>query len=554
MKTSKTSQRAAGLCLAIALLAGCGGGGGDGDAAGDGGDPPAALSLVAVGSSARTVSLAWRPAAGASGYTVERRTGHGAYAPIANLGADAIHFLDDGLEPNTAYTYRLGVAGSDRRAEQSATTGDAVAIATGVPALHGAPRSRTLGAAGGRVASADGSVVVEVPAGALAGDTELQLQPTANPVPDGHGDGVLLRVAGDLARPLTLRLPYAAVLDANADGLGVAVQRADGSWLSLPLLAVDKERRMLTVRLDAPLVAQDTRPAGAAAAAAAASVSLHFYLVTYQNFYLSPREATVDVGRTREFVPYARTKGVIGHICTPDEDFGCLPYPLIGSEKAAFENSKPGYARKWYVFAEEGGTAALGTVTPSGTVGATYQAPDEVPEPNPVIVSFESVHTKTSRRVWLSAKVTVKAPVWTGTVSGVLSVPQGDLGFRFTAEGVWTPVAGSQGTRYTATGTQTLSVIPMGCTGTVSPATVALPPGALVIDDSTTPARYSLDVGSVWRSALTGSCPGHGSATVAFDVPGRLVVDGTLTRNGTTLEGFAALNGIAWDWALTRQP
>ena len=314
-----------------------------------------------------------------------------------------------------------------------------------------------------------------------------------------------------------------------------------------PLFGLDRERRTLTVRLDPPPVAQDTGPA-------AASVSLHFYLVTYQNFFLSPREASVDVGRTREFVPYAHTKGVIGHVCTPDEDIGCLPYPLIGSEKAAFENSKPGYTRKWYVFADEGGTPALGTVTPSGAVGATYRAPDEVPEPNPVIVRFESVHTKTRRRVTLSAKVTVQAPVWTGTVEGVVSVPQGDLGFRFTSEGVWTPVAGSDGRRYTATGTQTLSVIPMGCTGTVSPATVALPPGALVIDDSTTPARYSLDVGSTWRSVLTGSCPGHGSATVAFDVPGQLVIEGTLTSNGKTLEGFAALNGVAWTWALSRQP
>lgn len=556
-----TSIRAAALALAglalLPLLAGCGGGGGGSDAPADpssGGGTPLAVRFNAQGSSAQTVSLAWAGVPGASGYTVERKTAGGAYAPVATLGAGASRYLDTGLQGSTAYTYRLVAAGTaaPASAEQSATTSDEPALTTPAAAPTGAAIVSPVGSAGARITSADGEIVVDVPAGALADGSELRLQPIANPVPDGFGAGARLQVTGTLAKPITLKLAYPTAMTAHADGLGVALRRADGGWTAMPLTQIDKHGRTLVLQLGAD-DAIGTAGKQAAKTSAAAAVSIDFEVIRYLDFHLVPKEASVRTGETRRLVPYARTRGVIGHICYPDEDLGCLPSPLMDTKEIPFENSKAGYSRKWYVSGAEGGDATSGTITPTGDVGANYKAPAEVPEANPVLVTFVSVHARSGRSLTLSSKITVTAPVWTGTVNGLLSVPGGDLGFKFTSEGVWTPVAGSQGTRFSATGTQTLTVVPMGCTGVVSPSTVALPPGALVIDESTTPARYSLDVGSIWSTVLTGSCPGGGSGSVAFDVPGRLVIEGTLTRDGTTLEGFAALNGVAWDWALARQ-
>lgn len=88
--------------IGLSLLAACGGGGGSGTPGnGNGTDTPVALSLTALGSSARTTSLAWTPVAGASGYTLERRTADSAWATIATLDAADDRYIDDGLVQET---------------------------------------------------------------------------------------------------------------------------------------------------------------------------------------------------------------------------------------------------------------------------------------------------------------------------------------------------------------------------------------------------------------------------------------------------------------------
>ncbi|HEX6723177.1 MAG TPA: hypothetical protein VF107_16540, partial [Burkholderiaceae bacterium] len=269
------------------------------------------------------------------------------------------------------------------------------------------------------------------------------------------------------------------------------------------------------------------------------------------NFYLSPRQAVVETGKTQLLVPYARTLVTFGHICLPDEDLGCLPMPLVDTREMPFENQKAGYTRRWFVWAEEGGDAASGTITPRSSSGAIYQAPAQEPSPNPVIVTFTSKHDKSGRTLTLSSSIRVRARVWTGIIHGTLE-QSADLGFAFSAEAVWTAVPGADGT-YHANGTQSVHVLNFTCSGSASPATVPLPPGALTIDASVNPPRYTLDVGSVWNTMITGVCPGHGTATVGMTVPGRLVVEGTIGGNGTRIEGTTSQNHITWDWALTSQ-
>jgi hypothetical protein len=547
--------------LMVSLLAACGGGssepgnGGDNSNGGNGGNggngAPIATPFVAVGSSARTASLGWKPVSGATGYTLERKTGASAYAPIATLGADADAFIDDGLAQNTAYDYRLVPNGANAApAEQQATTSADVPVVSAVGAAIGNASSGTVDAAGGELATAAGDARLTLPGGAVPAGTAVSLQPVANTAPDGIGDGVQVRVGAMPSQPLTLTLSYEAALDGQADGIGIAMQRGDGSWLTLPVLAIDKTQRTLSAKLPPSLAGGTTnaRPQSARTAAATA-VSLDVTVVKYLNFYLSPRQAVVETNKTQLLVPYAHTLVAYGHICLPDEELGCLPMPLVETREVPFENQKAGYTRRWFVWAEEGGDAASGTITPRSGTGAIYKAPAHEPNPNPVIVTFSSKHDKSGRTITLTSSIRVKQRVWTGTIHGTLEAHD-DLGFAFSAEAVWTLDANGM---YRATGTQSIHVLNYTCTGSASPATVPLPPGALTIDTSVEPPRYTLDVGSLWNTMITGVCPGHGTATVPMEVPGQLMVEGTVGGSGTKIEGTTSQNHITWDWALTSE-
>ncbi|MBX3599674.1 MAG: fibronectin type III domain-containing protein [Rubrivivax sp.] len=536
---------------ALALLTACGGGGGTGnEQAGDGGAAPAG-GFLAVGSSARTASLHWTPVPGATGYTVERRAAAGAFVPVATLAADADSYLDDALAPNTAYTYRLVPTGtSARAAEQVATTSADLPVTSPAGAASGAAAEAAVPATGGSVETAGGQARLLLAGGAVPAGTAVSLQPITNTAPGGQGAGVRVHVAAVPARPLTLVLRYDAALDGQADGLGVAVQRPDGSWLAAPVSSVDKAARTLTVQLPPALAGGGVAGVQAAAASRSATparVSLDLDVVTYLDFYLSPRQATVRTGATQLLVPHARTLVATGRVCVPDATIGCLWMPILDTREVPFENSKAGYARRWVVFAEEGGTAALGTVTPRSGSGAVYRAPAQLPTPNPVLVSFVSTHERSGRTLTLTASIRVGEPVWTGIFAGAAAP---GLPYRLAMQGVWTAVEGSNGTLFHANGTQAIHEVPAGCRWQWTPDTVALPPGALTIDHGVDPPRYTLDVGSDWGTVNKVTCNGQVIES-HVTVPGRLQVQGTVGANGTRIEGEAEVNGVRWSWSMT---
>jgi hypothetical protein len=131
-----------GAALAAALLAGCGGGGGSGESkllvgggtSGGAATPPSGLSAAATGST--SIDLSWIDGgAREDGFRVERRTGHGTFAAIAQLTSDVLGFVDTGLQPGTTYTYRVtafaGATDLGTTNEASATTGAAPPSCTG---------------------------------------------------------------------------------------------------------------------------------------------------------------------------------------------------------------------------------------------------------------------------------------------------------------------------------------------------------------------------------------------------------------------------------------
>lgn len=546
--------RAFSASLLAAVLAACGGGGST-----DGSDaPPAgtALTLTAHGSSAHTVSLRWSAVPGAQGYTLERRNASGHWEPIAELPAERRYHLDQGLAAQTAYAYRVAARGVPQAApaQQSATTTDAPPLVT-VPATVVAPLAQaSVGAAGGSVAAPAGEATLEVPAGAFSADTTVQLESLSNTAPGALEDGVLVSTAAATpAKPLRLTLAYGEALDGSADGVGVAVQRPDGSWVSLPLVKKDRSTRRLTVELWPGLDSTGApAPQGTARALAAASqAGTQFRVAKYLNLMLLPRGASVPVKGTQVLTPYARTEMLgVEQSCLDDGEELCIPMPVRELRALPLLNDKPGYTRQWLVEGVEGGNASFGTVAPrAGGAGAVYTAPERAPSPNPVAVSFRSRHQASGRTVELRSMITVREPVWTGIFRGV--GPAVDIGFNFSIEGVWT-MAPDAGDTFHATGTQSVHVVNVTCTGFATPGTVALPPGQLKIDRSTSPPRYTLEVGSVWETAITGTCPGHGSATVPMTVRSTfLQLEGTVNGDGKRIEGQALIDGVQWDWALS---
>lgn len=553
------------LAMAMSLgLGACGGGGGSGgDVTGDGGggsgggggETPATLVLTAGPASSSTIALHWTGIAGATGYRLERRLGTGAWTSAAALPPAARMYLDDGLAASTAYTYRLvadGVAATSD--EHAASTSDRQALVTAEGVVSGAATQAAVEGDGAQAWLPSGASV-SVAAGALPAGGTVSLQTLSGTAPDALGDGVLVGFSSTPAEAPRLLVPYPASADEDVDTLGAALQRADGSWWALPVLGRDTAAHTLDVRLPPEL-------GGATAPTAAGRERPHagyedrseFRVVSYRQSYLSPATATIETGATLTLVPYTHTVGTAGNYCVPTSlDPDCLiPTPIVETREIPILNDKEGYARSWFVEDQPGGSPGLGFITPGSGAGAVYQAPVDEPTPNPVTVRFVSRQVATGRSVTLKSRVRVAAPVWTGSFDGTME-GAADLGFATHAQGIWTSMAGSGGGRFEATGTQALEVINIVCTASASPSSAPLPPGALVIDPSVDPPRYTLDAGSVWTSMISGTCPGQGWGQGAMSVPGQLQIDGEVADEGRRIEGAAVMNGVRWTWSLHKQ-
>lgn len=554
-----------GLALAMAFtlaLAACGGEGSDSPSTPT--TPPATTTpLTAVGTSARTVSLAWAPAAGS--YAVERRAGDtGPYTRIATVDAARGAYVDDGLAPNSSYNYRLVTAdaASTPLATSSATTGDEAALITPAGTALAASTQATLGSAAANIVSPDGAITLELPAGSVGEGTTVETQAVTNTAPDGRGDALRVRLSAVPTHNATLRVRYDEADAPLADGLRIAVQRADGSWLSLPLTQIDKTTRTLVAPLPIGMLAPPSAQAqaGRARPHGPGDVSVEFTVVRYLAFHLAPRQASVAVGGTLQFVPYARVRGYeveIG-ICEPinDEQRACIYQPVLETRQLPFLNTKPGYTRGWYVFLQQGGSATEGTIVPSGEVGATYTAPQEVPDPETVVVSFQSTHTRTGRTVVLAAPVTITDDRWVGTISATDGPSIAGTTAINVAHVTWRRdlTAGNATTQvYRAEGTVGVTVTDDDCTVTITPSVHEVSTDrnfvSLEIDRGVTPARYRLRLITFWNGNTFAVCPRASSSVdgllgYGWDVQGVL---GESSFSGHTTQETARI-----EWSFQR--
>lgn len=567
-KTMSVFRHLALLAAASSLfLAACGGGSDSGGTA----PPPAAggaeavplAQFAAVGSSSRTVNLAWAPSATATTYAVERKAGGGSYAEVALVDGRSGQFLDDGLNKSTAYSYRVVATAGSRAtvAESSVTTSDEDAVVTARGAAIGTAATSMIGTAGGRLTSADGQIAIDLPAGALAASTTAELQTVANTAPDGRGDGLHLKLSALPTQPLALTLKVDEATLNDFDGLRIAVQRADGAWFSLPLAAVDKGARTLQAQLPLQLLAPTT---ALKTVQAAGDISIAFTIVKYLAFSLQPKAARVEVNKSLALVPYARVRGYSTQIgsCERFDDSAeaCMLQPVLETRQMVLLNNKAGYTRKWLVNLAEGGSASDGTVAPAGTSGATYTAPAQVPAPDSVRVIFESTNQATGKTLLLSALVTVFDNRWHGSVK-TETLPS-DAGTWMVAIGrvTWTlDAAASSGSSkvYRPLGTIEMHVFDDDCTVTITPDTQPVSTDTrlveLKIDESKSPAQYTLKLITFWQAEMLGVCPKASTTRTTYMAGYGWELSGDVLPDGRTIEGFEfGPEGERIDWSFTR--
>jgi hypothetical protein len=295
--------------------------------------------------------------------------------------------------------------------------------AVGTPA--GPAVTRVIGAAGGSLNSGDGALLLTIPAGALAGDTVISIQPVTNFAKNGIGSAYRLTPEGTtFAQPVRLAFAYddASVAGSAPEALEIATQDATGRWR---------------------MAASVTRDFAAKTVTASAS---HFSdWSSVQGLQLRPAKATVNVGGVQDLVLSSCTQvtAAVG-----DDD---LQFPLYDCENDLLE--APDFSSNWAVNGAPGGTTGLGLVVQIGG-GGRYSAPATVPKPNIVAVSAEVNDTRYGKLI-VSSNITIAG----GGYAGTIDIPAGDSSGSFGAQHVevtWTradpdPLAGTGGATYYGT-------------------------------------------------------------------------------------------------------
>jgi hypothetical protein len=219
---------------------------------------------------------------------------------------------------------------------------DTVAMpgATAVGAPNGPATTKSIGPAGGSIASPDGRIVVDVPPNALPYPVDFSIQPITNLAHGGVGSAYRLEPSGQkFAPPIEVSFKFDAqdLKGYSPETLAIAYQDPTGVWQSFRTVNIDQASKTLTV------------------------ATTHFTDLSVWTIRLSPEKATLRVGETQLIA-------VEG--CIEKDDWGSQLKTLLGIQTCNFfmprENS-------WSVNV---GTIAM---VPGAVL---YTAPAKKPSPN----------------------------------------------------------------------------------------------------------------------------------------------------------------------------
>lgn len=266
--------------------------------------------------------------------------------------------------------------------------------ATGAGAPLGPVVTATIGAAGGTLQSDDGAIRLDIPAGALGGDTEIGIQRISALSPGAVGDAIRLTPHGlQFTAPVTIRMPYdSAMIEGTApEFLTIVTQQPDGTWLLLPASDV------LLDTLTRTLVTQTTH------------FSDYSRLEGYQ---IRPPGAEVDPGKS---------VGLQVKLCTTvvEQSGGnfsayavdCAPPPPAssgpGDDLPPLPSAWVVDGNSWEVNGSRGGNARVGFVA-GDREGGEYLAPQAPPAANPVAVSITVRNRRTRETKVLVSHIKVR--------------------------------------------------------------------------------------------------------------------------------------------------
>ena len=250
--------------------------------------------------------------------------------------------------------------------------------------------TKTIGASGGTVSSADGRLTLTFPAGALAQDTEIGIEPITNTAPLGIGNAYRLTPDGaKFPQPITVTLSYqpSDLSGSSSDALFCGYQSSDGLWHTLGSPTVDTTAQTVS------------NPQG------------HFTDVSLlMGWQLDPGSATLAPSGS---LPLTLK------VCQPDtftmqdDELAALTYrcDLEDPELPQLLD-----ITGWSVNGTPGGSTTDGIVSGQGRFG-TYQAPMAPPPMNPVAVSVAFTHGKGKTLAVSNVLIDADQAGWHGTLS-----------------------------------------------------------------------------------------------------------------------------------------
>ena len=402
--------------------------------------------------------------------------------------------------------------------------------ATAVGTSTGSAVTATIGAAGGRLSSVDGKLVLTIPPGALAVNTLIGMQPISN---FAHGKiGSAYRLTPDGQRflqPVTLSFAYADtdLEGTNAAFLGAAFQTPTGFWKWLGAATANATAKTVSVS------------------------SSHFTdFSAVRGLQIRPPKKTVKPSATvalevracyQAYDELADLRTGLSNDCDTDQG---LPGDFV--------------VDRWAVNSVPGGGGSIGTVVGSG-VGATYTAPANAPTPPTVAVSARVRVTGLSGSDLVVSNITIAEDSWTGTGKSTSEAIDASAEVIWTRESLVDNVA-----TYRPSGVASVTV--HGCivynpsTGVIDPASG----GVLVVDFNANPPTYHGTGLALWPTVLTVTCPNPPPPVSTF-VPaaffggskGMLGVEavGTVSADGKTISGTDTNRQgapVTFTWNFTR--
>lgn len=238
----------------------------------------------------------------------------------------------------------------------------------------GSSSTTTIGIAGGTAVSTDGRLTLSIPAGALSGDTQIGIQPISNLAPLGiQSSAYRLTPEGvTFNSPVELTFSYANLeLEGTpADFLWVTTQKADGSWEAARKSVVNTSNQ--TVRVEV-------------------SHFSDWALGKFIDLGLAPGTATLAKNQILRLF-------AVGFKQVQDDEDDFVPLYPINHDDGELVPLVPVMPDETQMTGFQiTGWSLNGNMAPvSGDAGhlvpedftAVYQAPAEVPSPNPVAVSL----------------------------------------------------------------------------------------------------------------------------------------------------------------------